>query len=62
MPVILPAGAEGPWLDPELPVEVAVSLLRPYPAELMRAAPASRRVSDVRNDEPGVLLADALAA
>jgi putative SOS response-associated peptidase YedK len=63
MPVILPAGAEAVWLDPAISKEHALSLLEPYPAELMLALPASTRVNSVRNDDSGLLLPeDALAA
>jgi putative SOS response-associated peptidase YedK len=58
MPVILPAGAEAVWLDASTSKEHALSLLEPYPAELMLALPASTRVNTVRNDEPGLLVAD----
>lgn len=58
MPVILPPGGEALWLDPEAPPELAVSLLVPYPAELMRAVPASRRVGSVANEGPELLVAD----
>ena len=63
MPVILPADAESVWLDPAISKEHALSLLVPYPAELMLALPASTRVNSVRNDDSGLLLPDdALAA
>jgi putative SOS response-associated peptidase YedK len=63
MPVILPAGAEAVWLDPAISKEHALSLLEPYPAELMIALPASARVNSVRNDDSGLLLPeDTLAA
>ena len=63
MPVILPAGAEGVWLDPTTSKGHALSLLEPYPAALMVALPASTRVNSVRNDDSGLLLPDdALAA
>jgi putative SOS response-associated peptidase YedK len=58
MPVILPAGAEAVWLDPTISKEHALSLLEPYPADLMLALPASTRVNSVRNDDSGLLLAD----
>ena len=45
MPVILPRGLEGAWLDPELPQERALALLEPYPAGAMLALPASDRVT-----------------
>jgi putative SOS response-associated peptidase YedK len=63
MPVILPAGAEPMWLDSSISKEHALSLLEPYPADLMLALPASTRVNSVRNDDSGLLLPDdALAA
>ena len=63
MPVILPTTAEAVWLDPEISKEHALSLLEPFPAELMVALPASTRVNSVRNDDSGLLLPDdALAA
>jgi putative SOS response-associated peptidase YedK len=62
MPVILPRAAEDAWLDPELPPAAAAALLVPYPAELMRALPASRRLNSARYDEPELLEPDALAA
>jgi putative SOS response-associated peptidase YedK len=63
MPVILRAEAESVWLDPAISKEHALSLLEPYPADLMLALPASPRVNSVRNDDSGLLLPqDALAA
>jgi putative SOS response-associated peptidase YedK len=63
MPVILPTEAERVWLDPTISKEHALSLLEPYPADLMLALPASTRVNSVRNDDSGLLLPDdALAA
>jgi putative SOS response-associated peptidase YedK len=63
MPVILSAGAERVWLDPTSSKEHALSLLEPYPADLMAALPASTRVNSVRNDDSGLLLPeDVLAA
>jgi putative SOS response-associated peptidase YedK len=63
MPVILPTAAEAVWLDPSISKEHALSLLGPYPADLMTAFPASTRVNSVRDDDAGLLLPDdALAA
>ncbi len=62
MPVILPAGAEAVWLDPSIAKEHALSLLGPYPADLMLALPASTRVNSVRNDDSGLLLPDGAVA
>jgi hypothetical protein len=46
-------GAESDWLDPAISKEHALSMLEPYPAELMLALPASTRVNSVRNDDSG---------
>jgi putative SOS response-associated peptidase YedK len=63
MPVILRADAESIWLDPTISKEHTLSLLEPYPADLMVALPASARANSVRNDDAGLLLPeDALAA
>ena len=51
MPVILPRGVEEQWLDREVPVEVALSLLMPYPADEMVGADASMLVNSVKNDD-----------
>ena len=58
MPVILPRDAERTWLDASIAKEHALFLLQPYPAELMRALPASTRVNSTRNDDSGLLVAD----
>lgn len=55
MPVILDSALEQAWLDPDCPKEQALTFLRPYPAELMVASLASRRVNSVRNDDAAVL-------
>jgi putative SOS response-associated peptidase YedK len=62
MPVILPADAESVWLDASVSKEHALSLLEPYPAELMAALPASTRVNSVRNDDSRLLIADDVLA
>jgi putative SOS response-associated peptidase YedK len=56
MPVILPKPAWPLWLGEAgaTPGEV-LSLLIPYPAELMRAYPIGKAVGNVKNDEPGLL-------
>lgn len=58
MPVILRPEAESLWLDASTSKEHALSVLEPYPAELMLSIPASTRVNSVRNDDAGLLLAD----
>ncbi len=56
MPAILRSDLEEPWLDPGVPPEAAVTFLVPYPAGEMIALPASIRVNNVANDDPGVLV------
>jgi putative SOS response-associated peptidase YedK len=51
MPVILPRAVEQQWLDRGVPVEAALSLLAPYPAEHMVGADASPLVNSVENDD-----------
>ena len=62
MPVILPPSVETLWLDPAATLDLLLSLLRAYPAGLMRAASASRRVNSAANDDAELLVPDALAA
>jgi putative SOS response-associated peptidase YedK len=62
MPVILPREFEADWLDPEVSKEHALSVLEPYAAEAMVAVAASPLVNSVRNDGPGLLIADPIAA
>jgi putative SOS response-associated peptidase YedK len=51
MPVLLPRGLEDEWLDRDVPVDAALALLQPYPAEEMSAADASMLVNSVKNDD-----------
>jgi putative SOS response-associated peptidase YedK len=62
MPVILPPELERDWLALDVSKEHSLALLEPYPASGMVAFPASTRVNSVRNDDPGLLVPDALAA
>jgi putative SOS response-associated peptidase YedK len=62
MPVILPRELEVDWLDLDVSKEHALSLLQPYMAEAMVALPASTLVNSVRNDDPGLLITDPIAA
>ncbi|MGH8640320.1 MAG: SOS response-associated peptidase [Burkholderiales bacterium] len=56
MPVILPADAQAQWLDPRnAETEGLRRLLRPYPAEEMRAYPVSLRVNSARNEGPELI-------
>lgn len=62
MPVILRRDLEADWLDLGVSKEHALSLLEPYPADGMVSAAASPLVNSVRNDDPGLLIADPIAA
>ena len=58
MPVILPRQHWAAWLDPALQeAGELVPLLRPYPAEAMRAYPVGVLVSNPKNDGPACLTA-----
>jgi putative SOS response-associated peptidase YedK len=51
MPVILPRDAEGAWLDRDnTDVETLLSLLQPYPEDLMTAYPVSTLVNKPSNE------------
>lgn len=55
MPVILEPRDYERWLDPANPEQPPVDLLRPYPAEKMRAWQVDDRVGNVRNDDAALL-------
>ena len=55
MPAVIPPDEFGAWLDPDTPAERLREMLRPYPAERMKAYPVSRRLNDVRNDDAGCI-------
>lgn len=55
MPVILEPRDYDRWLDSGDPAQPPVDLLRPFPAEQMRAWPISDRVGNVRNNDPQLL-------
>lgn len=58
MPVILPPEAWRRWIgENEATRDELLALLRPYPAELMRAYPVAVRVGNVRNNDPDLLAA-----
>lgn len=51
MPVILPEHAHATWLDPENErMDALQRLLRPYPAEEMRAYPVRTLVNGAKNE------------
>lgn len=59
MPVILPPEAWALWLHPARTADQLMPLMKPLPAQEMRAHAVSRRVGNVRNDDPQLL--DAVA-
>jgi putative SOS response-associated peptidase YedK len=55
MPVILHRQDYDRWLTVADPAQLPVDLLRPYPAEEMKAWPVSRDVGNVRNNRPELI-------
>lgn len=55
MPVILPRGHYGTWLDSESPHDGLLELLGPYVEKPLKAARVSVRVNKVVNDDPSLL-------
>lgn len=55
MPVLLEPKDYDRWLEAGDPTRPPVDLLRPYPAERMRAWPVNDRVGNARNNDPGLL-------
>jgi putative SOS response-associated peptidase YedK len=55
MPAILKPADERRWIDSTLPATLAYDLLRPYPANLLRAYPVSTAVNSPKNDSPAVI-------
>ena len=55
MPVILHRSDYHAWLDPGAPLELATSLLVPFPDAEMRAYAVSRLVNSPANDTPDVI-------
>jgi putative SOS response-associated peptidase YedK len=55
MPVILPRKDYERWLAPSEPSHLPVDLLRPYPAEEMKAWKVAKAVGNVKNDTPKLL-------
>lgn len=56
MPVILPHQTWRRWLgEDRAETDGLQALLRPYPAEAMRAYPVATRVGNVRNNDPELL-------
>ena len=56
MPVILPREAWARWLGEEpVSADELRALLKPYPAQRMRAYPIGTRVNSVKNDDETLL-------
>lgn len=55
MPVILPPEAFDTWLDRDRPLDQALALLRPYPAQAMVTYPVSKALNRPVNDEPSLI-------
>lgn len=63
MPVILLREAWHRWLgEEEAGADELLALLRPYPADLLRAYPVGQRVGNVKNNDPALLDPVVLAA
>jgi putative SOS response-associated peptidase YedK len=57
MPVILPPNTCAQWLDPaERAPDQLNDLLKPYPADLMKAHPVSKFVNNPQNDTPECII------
>ena len=56
MPLILHRQDYERWLAVADPAQLPVDLLRPFPAEEMKAWPVSRAVGNVRNNSPGLIV------
>lgn len=55
MPAILPRTDYDRWLAPAEPSHLPVDLLRPYPAEEMKAWKVGKEVGNTRNNSPALL-------
>jgi putative SOS response-associated peptidase YedK len=60
MPVLVPPEQYDAWLDPGTAESAIDALLRPFPAEEMRAWPITLRVNDPDADDETVLVPDAV--
>lgn len=55
MPAILSPEQERLWIDNDLSPKDAISLIEPYPSDLMHAYMVSKRVGNVRNNDANLL-------
>ncbi|HUN17853.1 MAG TPA: SOS response-associated peptidase [Saprospiraceae bacterium] len=51
MPAILHQSEEKQWIDLDMNIETAMSMIKPYPSELMSAYPVSSKVNSVANND-----------
>jgi putative SOS response-associated peptidase YedK len=56
MPVIVPPKDYERWMAPAEPSHLPVDLLRPYPAEAMKAWRIGRAVGNTRNNDPSLIV------
>ena len=55
MPAILTNAQEELWLSDDLNPQQLISVIQPYPSELMEAIPVSDKVNNVRNNEHSLI-------
>lgn len=55
MPVILPREKYAAWLSPDTPPEERAAMLKPFPAERMKAYRISPRVGSPKNDDAAII-------
>lgn len=55
MPAMLLPEDEARWLNPDISLKEAISLLKPYPAPKMRAYPVSSLVNNPKNEGPQLI-------
>jgi putative SOS response-associated peptidase YedK len=55
MPAILPKDQEQLWLDNSLSTDELISLIEPYPDELIDFYPVSKEVGNVKNNHKGLI-------
>jgi putative SOS response-associated peptidase YedK len=58
MPVILGKEKRWKWIEEGLPIDPALNMLLPYPAEEMSVRQVSKAINSPQNDSPDILLAE----
>ncbi len=56
MPAILLPEQEKLWLDPEIPVADLLEEIKPYPEDMMKAYPVSKKVNSVYENHPDLIV------